>query len=73
VKSDLRDPRAQSKYLNNENNAEDKPRKIKMTFVSQNRAKDRTNAGANAEPKVPEPKVGPKPQTKTKLKFSSEP
>lgn len=50
---------AQSKYLKNDNNGDKKPRKIKMTFVSQN---------ANAEPKA-EPKAQPKP----KLKFNSNP
>lgn len=65
MKGDLR---AQSKYLNNENenNAEEKPRKMKMTFVSQNRVNDKVNA----QPKVPEPKVS---QTKSKMKFTSGP
>lgn len=63
-KSDLR---AQTKYLNNENenNAEEKPRKMKMTFVSQNRANEKANAQTNAQPKVS--------QTKSKMKFSSGP
>lgn len=67
-KSDLR---AQSKYLNNENenNAEEKPRKMKMTFVSQNRANEKANTQENAQPNLSEPK----PQTKSKMKFSSGP
>lgn len=73
--------KAQSKYVNendNDNDNEVKPRKIKMSLVSQTgNAKIEPKVGPMAEPKVG-PMAGPKapqttPQPKPKLKFTSGP